>query len=268
MRINKYAIKADSSMSLTEMVAASPYIFQPPDEKKEPKRWQLYDEFMQRDANGCKEIRTGDLLAYSTYPGEGILDCMRCVAKAVSSTEYTHVGVLIVLEVKGKNRYYVMEAETNESVRTQEATSGRGDSRNGIWLFDLAERVLSDPARMWHLPLQTPLSAEAKASLEEYMTKVYVEDPLFDKDGMFAAGFDLFDKLGFEQRQDFCRLFCSEFTALCMQATGLLTPYVNASEKTPADVTSFPFLCLSSVFELKREGMYHDKRLKKKKRAN
>lgn len=239
---------------------------------------------MMRDSG--RRFHTGDLIVYATYPGHSwIKNNMRELAKKTTGTAYTHVAlVLVVPNRAGEPREYWMEATTNPAA-TLDATIGSGTKRNGLWCFSAPERILSDPAELWHIPLDRKLTDKEKDALYSYASKAYWLDPTFNKQGMFDAGFDGFDGIFGEaedgshtedidrlvaeeakgKRLEF-ELFCSEFVSACYKKAGLIPKnndgkVFNPSEATPADVAEFEFLNQDAIFPLKgkREFCYSKK---------
>lgn len=254
---------------ISDLLQQATWTFVPPDmsEATDSKsidkmrgKQELYARYLERKS----QIKSGDIIAFNTYPGHSLIkNFFRRLSKAATGTKYTHVGIVVVVTITRPDGHsvampYIMEATTNPAL-TVDAIDGHGDRRNGVWCFALPTRIASDPAELWHIPLKDPISKEQQEQLEMWVCTQYKRDPVFDKDSMFGAGFDLFDDCGAENTfDDYNLLFCSEFVSSCYKKMGLLSQNVNCSEMTPADTCSLPFLDQTNIFQLKKENEYHE----------
>lgn len=252
------------SADLPELLSNSEWSFAPPLPEDEGKQI-LYKRYLTRKSE--YKFKTGDVIAFATYDGFSLVkNYMRRLSKAVTHTQYTHVALVIVMkdDCRDDETVFMVEATTNPA-ETVDATNGSGKKRNGTWCFAAPERIFSDPAEMWHIPLKCPLSEEQEGKLLAWAGKQYQLDPCFDKNSMFGAGFDALDSVGSENKKDdFSLLFCSEFVSSCYKMAGLFDKYykdpeaVNCSEQTPSDVANYPWFAKDDIFQLKMKGEYHE----------
>jgi hypothetical protein len=223
--------------------------------------YKLYESYTAR----LNTIKSGDIILFDSYPGHSVIkNVMRNFSKSVTGTKYTHVGIVIMMEglvdSKRQKHPYIIEATTNPACTT-DAIDGFGDRRNGLWCFSLPERIASDPAQFWHLPLKTALTPKQEETLVQWAGECYERDPLFDKEAMFGAGFDLLDMAAQENKKDdFAMFFCSEFVSSCFKKLDLLKESVNCSEMTPADVSTLDLFLdhKEGLFRLKGPNEYHE----------
>ena len=184
-----------------------------------------------------RSFKTGDVIAFNTYDGESrTKNCGRCIARCQQGSPYTHVG--IVLNVQ--NRLLLAEVTTRNKYTPPDVITGH-NKRNGVFLFDLYERMATDPADFYHVPLKEELDASKEVQLFNAFFHFYKMDPIFDFESMFGAGFDYFDFALENDSNCFEKLFCAEMVCALYQKIRMLPQDFNCSEQRPVDTASFDF---------------------------
>ena len=179
-------------------------------------------------------LKTGDLVfftgrglaAWLIQRGNDIAGIRHPVAR-----KFVHVGYV----VRDDRNDIVLLSESTMLSRAKDVVTGK--RINGLHTVTLSDRIREVGGRVWMRRLDAPLTrdqVEAVAKMRiEYRGRKY-ERHWVD---LFRAAFDWF---GPSNSGDTSSLFCSEWTAMLDQATGLLPQHPQADEYIPAQLATMP----------------------------
>jgi len=194
-------------------------------------RYQLY-----RD-----KISSGDLVFMS---GRGFFSN---VIKAVTKSQYSHVGMAIWLsiEILDEPRLFIMESTTLNNIKDGISN----EYRRGVQFVPLSQRIEAYEGDVAWAELCDPLTDDEKKFLLEWCMKIETSKISYDDFVSLAkAAIDVerwpwyFKWLGYPfkglltSKQNLSRQFCSELVTATLQKVGKIDANVNPSEQVPEDL--------------------------------
>lgn len=190
------------------------------------------------------QMKTGDVVAFSGNTGFSDL------IKWATGSTFSHVGIVLKLQMSGGFGDSVMVVESTTETRHQDASDTQ--LIKGVQMNWLSKRTLMYDGSVWWVPLKHPLPPEGRVKAEAWLRETHNQRVPYDSVQVMGAGLDLFDRLGLDNEEDVSRLFCSELVTKAFKEAGLLSAEINPSEQTPADVVNFA--CLSDPILLKADS--------------
>ncbi|MGD1856861.1 MAG: hypothetical protein ACFB2W_21715 [Leptolyngbyaceae cyanobacterium] len=182
----------------------------------------------------CQQIRPGDVFAFSGA------DVPSNVVKIATRSCYVHVAIVLSVDWTAAHQDPVLIAESH--IDTSLPSEGSGQPQFGVQFQRLSNRIMTAQGPVWWAPLQVPLQPQQLTRMSEWLHHVEAQAVPYDFPQAVGAGVDIFDQAGFSNQPDFEALFCSELVTRALQIANSVSPEVNPSEKTPADVMEFSCL--------------------------
>lgn len=190
------------------------------------------------------QMKTGDVIAFSGNTGFSDL------IKWATGSTFSHVGIVLKLELKGGFGDSVMIVESTTETSHQDASDT--ELIKGVQMSWLSKRTLMYDGAVWWVPLHHPLPPEGRTRAEAWLRETHNQRVPYDTIQVMGAGLDLFDRLGLHNEEDISRLFCSELVTKALKEAGVVPDDLSASEQTPADVVNFS--CLQEPVLLKADS--------------
>ncbi|NJK27651.1 MAG: hypothetical protein HC925_02630, partial [Coleofasciculaceae cyanobacterium SM2_3_26] len=81
---------------------------------------------------------------------------------------------------------------------------------------------------------------EGAIAMQAWLRETHNQQVPYDFVQVYGAALDMFDRIGYDNKENFNTLFCSELVNKALKIAGVLDEDLNASEQTPADVVNFP----------------------------
>lgn len=131
----------------------------------------------------------------------------------------------------------VLIIESNIEVKQRDANNQ--DVIKGVQIHWLSKRLEMYDGDVWWVPLQHKLPQKGLLKMQAWLRETHNQKVPYDFVQVCGASLDLFDAFGFENKQDFSSLFCSELVTKALQEAGVISDEVNPSEQTPQDVVTF-----------------------------
>ena len=184
----------------------------------------------------CDRIQPGDIITFSG------LDLPSTVVKVATQSSYVHVAIVFSVEksadgAEDSNPPAILIAESH--IDTSLPSVGTGKHTLGVQLQWLHNRLACAQGPVWWAPLRTPLTAGQIQTLQTWLWDVESKGAPYDFVQALGAGFDTCDRLGLENTPDESAFFCSELVTYALQKVGVVSPQINPSEQTPADLMAF-----------------------------
>lgn len=188
-------------------------------------------------------LQTGDLLVFS---GKGRSSNL---IKHFSGSRWSHVGLVAKIQIPPltEPRLFVMESTTLNDVPDVD-----GRFKKGVQLVLLSQRLATYSGEVYVKQLKAPLTQEQEIKMLGWLFQKYNSNTEYDTSQAIGAAVDRDSKnklarvfgslFGFNNKEDFEKLFCSELACQAYIEAGLVDPSVNASEMLPEDVYKFDFL--------------------------
>lgn len=192
--------------------------------------------FSQRYLALCDRIQPGDIIAFSG------LDLPSTVVKVATQSGYVHVAIVFSVErtvdgAEDSPSPAILIAESH--IDTSLPSVGTGKHTLGVQLQWLRNRLACAQGSVWWAPLRTPLTVEQIQTLQTWLWEVESKEVSYDFVQAVGAGFDTCDRFGLENTPDESAFFCSELVTYALQKVGVVSPQINPSEQTPADLMAF-----------------------------
>lgn len=174
-------------------------------------------------------MQPGDVLAFG---GKGHFSE---IIKMATLSPVSHVGVVLKTQIMSDNSGRVF----NQII---ESTS-LGDF-NGVQISRLSDRLTTYDGEVWWLPLKEEFRNTGLFQEDLFYDFMFRQDHKpYDTSQALGSALDLLDGMGFENKRDFEKFFCSELVAAGLQKTKVLPQSLNPSEVTPID------LCKMAIYE-------------------
>lgn len=139
-----------------------------------------------------------------------------------------------------------------ESTTLNDVADFSGEFRKGVQMVVLSQRLANYNGEVSIRPLDAALTKQQEDKMVGWLFKKYSSYTEYDTSQALSAAIDkdaksrvarLFASLfGFDNKEDFEKLFCSEMVTQAYIEAGLVPESVNASEMLPEDVNKFTFL--------------------------
>lgn len=183
-------------------------------------------EFKDKYEGVREHIRTGDIFAFG---GKGDISN---IIKAFTRSSVSHVGVALVTPADDNGNA--------RRIQIIESTSLNGFS--GVSMTPVSARLLDYNGEVWWLPLGGRARNKVDTKHQEFLSFLLAQlGKPYDTMGAIGAGFDLLDKLGAANKENFATFFCSEFASAALESVRAFGEDVeiNSSEVTPIDLCMF-----------------------------
>jgi len=180
-------------------------------------------------------VRVGDVFAYS---GKSDLSSL---IKFRTGSPYSHVSVCIGFHklLLGQPASLLMCEST---IQVDKKDDISGEILKGVQIHKISSRFAMETGTVWWVPLKKYLTELQEFRMMEWIFKKHSSRTPYDKIQAIGSAIDWWDGIGFENKPDFEKLFCSELVARAYQVAGVIWYDCNPSEMTPGDIIDLPVL--------------------------